>query len=585
MAVIKLRRRMSNQSTNLQRLRKAKRAFQLLKRCEVSDRIISLCLGAVPLFIYGPNLPIWWIGDDTQILKHVASQSFWEYFLVPSVWQELSPYNLTPWVDALYDLDLFLFGLRPAIFCLHHLLICALLIVTTYYFLRLWLNRHWAFAASFIFVFSPCYANNVYFLMTRHYVEGLLWSLLAIIFYIKALRDQRPVLAYWGALFYLIATLCKEIYVPLVLLLPVWPEEDFGGNRSGCIQVFSKRLFYFLPFVLMAGAYTFYRRWMLGNWIGGYGDLAPSRTDFSALLNDISHFLLANNTWLIVVIVPFAIWGICGGRSDRWKLKCFVLLVVLLSVAPLLDLGGFLCRRHLFLPTFLLLIAVSIGMSRLWRQRLTGRLVSLLGVLVLFFGLFQANQYTQNELRGIADQYSAQGLFLWDVSSNQDALFVESIPGWYFEGLSWLRTHIEQREEMARPIIDICYILYTNATTPHWQRFWRYDYGKKQVVRMDPEIVREKCQKCMDVYRSDISLNVRIWQSDGLIYWDLGPYETGRYLLADPETGFTARLNYSGHISGTTDAIEKIKKNYICYVAQEGWTTCSAISHLVAKPE
>lgn len=167
------------------------------------------------------------------------------------------------------------------------------------------------------------------------------------------------------------------------------------------------------------------------------------------------------------------------------------------------------------------------------------------------------------------------------MSSNQDALFVESIPGWYFEGLSWLRTHIEQREEMARPIIDICYILYTNATTPHWRRLWRYDRDKKQVVRMDPEIVRKKCQKCLDVYRSDVSLNVRIWQSDGLIYWNLGPYETGRYLLADPKTGFTARLNYSGHIS----AIEKIKKNYICYVAQEGWTTCSAISHLVAKPE
>lgn len=568
-----------------QRRQWATKDLPMLKKYGVSDRVISLCLGAFPFFIYGPNLPIWWIGDDTQILKHVASQRFWEYFLVPSVWRELSPYNLTPWIDALYDLDLFLFGLSPTVFYLHHLLICALLTVTTYYFLRLWLNRSWAFAASLIFVFSPCYANNVYFLMTRHYVEGLLWSLWASIFYIKALRDQRPVLAYWGALFYLIATLCKEIYVPLVLLLPVWPEGDFGGNRSGCIQVFRKRLFYFLPFVVIAGAYTLYRRWMLGNWIGGYGDFAPFRTDFSALLNDVGHLLLANNTWLIIVIVPFAIWGICGDRTDRWKLKCFALLVVLLAVAPLLDLRGFLYRRHLFLPTFLLLVAVSIGMSRLWRQRLIGRLVSLVGVLVLFFGLFQANQYTQNELGRLADQYSVQGPFLWEVSSSQDALFVESIPGWYFEGLSWLRTHVEQREEMARPIIDICYILYTNATTPHWRRLWRYDHDKKRVVRMDPEIVRKKCQKCLDVYRSDVSLNVRIWQSDGLIYWDLGPYETGRYLLADPKTGFTARLNCSGHIPGTIDAIEKIEKNYICYVAQEGWTTCSAMSHLVAKPE
>ena len=29
--------------------------------------LISLYLEAFPLFVYGPNLPIWWIGDDTQI--------------------------------------------------------------------------------------------------------------------------------------------------------------------------------------------------------------------------------------------------------------------------------------------------------------------------------------------------------------------------------------------------------------------------------------------------------------------------------------------------------------------------------------
>lgn len=576
---------MSNQSSGARQSGKTRKTFPLLKKCEVSDRIICLCIGTLPFFIYGPNLPIWWMADDTQILKHAVSHHFWEYFFVPSVWQELSANNLTPWIDVLYDLDLSLFGLNPTGFYLHHLAIFGLLTVTTYYFLRLWLNRSWAFAAGILFTLSPCYANNVYFLMTRHYVEGLLWSLWAIIFYIKALKNQRPFLACLGALFYLIATLCKEIYVPLVLLLPVWPEAYFDKNRSGWIQVFRKRLIYFLPFAVIAGAYTLYRRWMLSNWIGGFGNLYSTKSEFSVLLDYIGHLLLENSTWLIIVIIPFAIWGICGNRTDRWKQKCFALLVVLLVVAPLLELSGMLCRRYLFLPTFLLLVAVSIGMSLLWRQSRPGRLLSSVGVLVLFFGLFQANQGVQKKLGDISDRYSAQGLFMWEVSNSQDALFVESIPGHYFEGLSWLRNHIEHREEMARPIIDICHILYTNASTPHWRRFWRYDHDKRRIVHMDPKVVSAKRKKCLDVYRSDVSLNIRVWQDEGLIRWELGPYQTGRYLFVDPQTGFTITLPRSGHIPGTIDMIAKTEKNYMCYAAPEGWIACSTWSPSVPKPE
>jgi hypothetical protein len=102
---------------------------------------------------------------------------------------------------------------------------------------------------------------------------------------------------------------------------------------------------------------------------------------------------------------------------------------------------------------------------------------------------------------------------------------------------------------------------------------------------MDPEAVSAKCQKCMDAYRSDISLNIRIWQDDGLIRWNLGPYPNGRYLLVDPETGYTITLPHSGHIPGTIDIIAKTEENYMCYAAPEGWIACSTWSPLALKPE
>ena len=64
-------------------------------------------------------------------------------------------------------------------------------------------------------------------------------------------------------------------------------------------------------------------------------------------------------------------------------------------------------------------------------------------------------------------------------------------------------------------VISLClgafpfFIYYTNTSTPHWRRFWRYDNDKRRIVHMDPKVVSAKRKKCLDAYRSDISLNIR----------------------------------------------------------------------------
>ena len=102
---------------------------------------------------------------------------------------------------------------------------------------------------------------------------------------------------------------------------------------------------------------------------------------------------------------------------------------------------------------------------------------------------------------------------------------------------------------------------------------------------MDSEVVSTKYQKCLDAYRSDVSLDIRIWQDEWLICWELGPYQTGRYLFVDPQTGFTITLPRSGYIPGTIDMIAKTEKNYMCYAAPEGWIACSTWSPSAPKPE
>ncbi|MBE9570453.1 MAG: hypothetical protein IMF11_07495 [Proteobacteria bacterium] len=315
--------------------------------------------------------------------------------------------------------------------------------------------------------------------------------------------------------------------MPLVLMLPFWPRKDLDKRKSEYIPVIRERLSYFLPFVVVAGLYSLYRRWMLGHWLGEYGGLYPAQTDIATLLNNTGHLMLGDAAWLATIILPFVLLGLWSSRFGKFKNICFAFLVLLLvagPLVPLMKISGVLTERHFFLPAFILSIAVSLGGSLLWRLGQAGRFAGLVGIAVIFLGLFQANQGVQKELGDLSHKYSSVGRFLWSESDACDALFVESIPGWYFKGLSWLRNHVEHREEMARPIIDICYFIYTNASTLHWRRFWRYDHDKKRIIRMDSEVVSTKCQKCLDAYRSDVSLDIRVWQDEGLIRWELGPY-------------------------------------------------------------
>ena len=62
--------------------------------------------------------------------------------------------------------------------------------------------------------------------MTRHYLEGMLFALLAILAFVHAQRRQSMPWAFAGALAYALAVTAKEIYVPLVLVVLVIPPVN-----------------------------------------------------------------------------------------------------------------------------------------------------------------------------------------------------------------------------------------------------------------------------------------------------------------------------------------------------------------------
>ena len=189
--------------------------------------------------LYGNSLTGWWAWDDTQILKTAFQSGPWEYYFVPAVWCEFQPANLNPWIIFSFDLDLALFGLDPLPFYAHHLLALWMVAGVTYLLLRVWANRLWSTLGVVLFLSSAPVTNTVYQLMTRHYLEGLLFFSLALYLFIRATREERSALAWLGAAFYFVAMSAKEIYVVQALLLPLIPVRDLP-----------KRLRMALPFFL-----------------------------------------------------------------------------------------------------------------------------------------------------------------------------------------------------------------------------------------------------------------------------------------------------------------------------------------------
>jgi len=97
--------------------------------------------------------------------------------------------------------------------------------------------------------------------MTGHYLEGLIFACVAIYGFVRAIRGDGRHWFVLGVLGYILACTCKEIYVPIPVLLLALPEGDW-----------KKRFRFIAPFLVVTFLYLCWRFTVLGNIIGGYRD-------------------------------------------------------------------------------------------------------------------------------------------------------------------------------------------------------------------------------------------------------------------------------------------------------------------------
>ena len=262
----------------------------------------------------------WQFEDPFHILMAVKYSPF-QYFTQPDIMLESTYAHITPWNVFFYEIGIYFFGLEAKWSYIHIQIIIVLIAVFTYYILINFTSKIYAVIGACMYLTLPTVALATQVLMIAHYSYGLLFSLITIIFFQKSLEKSSFNLSIVAAFFYGLACLCKELYVPLPLILIFLPYKTI-----------SFRLKYFLPIALIAVMYLLFRLWVLGG-IGGYGKGHYfSISNYFTILVEIKTALFRGNNILFYMYSSIIFLGLFE------KFKSIGLIVFAITVALILPL-------------------------------------------------------------------------------------------------------------------------------------------------------------------------------------------------------------------------------------------------------
>lgn len=552
-----------------------------------------LAAGVALLFHATPHG--FWREDDPYILIHALQSPGLSAFFDAEDWRRLSPANLTPWVTLSFKIDFRLAGLSPAFFYAHQLVSLWLAALALYVLARHWLPWPGALAAGALFLAGAPTASVAEHLMTRHYLEGLLFALVSLIAFLTAERRRQLVWAIVGAAFYALATTAKEIYVPLPCVLLCLPPgasraagevgvsevEGVAGASSGSrgMAILRARWRYLVPYAGVAALYVLWRWYMLGGLLGGYvaGGMAGMSAEamhpaavFSAALAAFARLpqlLFGGGWWLPAVLLSLMALLVAIRRPAAIPLALALPVCLLAPLAPLGVYPGIHAPdRYVFLLWCAVSLLGVLLIRSVFGARMDGRGRQFLAG-VLFLCLFVPAAVQQHALSG-----PQQAMF--HASDVQSRFLMESdgsaclVPSRGFELIALMCERIRQGEEfcpqfvvpdvpLARPCASLA----------------RYDPATGRMVEGD-EAARRLMSENMAVRLDETRpLSARMSIRDGLFRWTLGPYPTGSYSLASSAKG---RLMFPGRQGSLPASFDRLSMR-ILYESPEGWKTISPL--------
>ena len=515
--------------------------------------------------------------DDSTHLFHVQSFSIVDDFITPEIWQQFSPANLTPWLPLSYETDLVLFGLNFSFYYIHQFVALAAVAYALYHLLTCWVARKFAFFGSCLFLMGAPVFVVAQQLMTRHYVEGLLFCLLSLIFFVLSLRENRWYLILASAIFYLASVTAKEVYVPLVLLLVLIPESN---ARTRIITA--------IPHIAIAILYALWRAYMLEDVSGGYVDSSDyfSIAGISGILASFLTFpeLLFGGYWPVYVLILAIIAGIYTTNTKKDVLfSLSVLVLILAPMAPLVSFPGIVMADR-----YLLLMWTALCFATAFYSDFTFTFLRGYKVRHLEYGVYAAcivflavsllsGLNVRTPVANVAREFDAQGNFMWENDDRFAFTPSENLLGsfWFVTGLNDLKFQLTNGNTSPIAVVDSIYL------NPGISKLWSYDSGC-YCMRESDESIAELTRMHESRVNEAAPLQLYFEYVDGYFSWEFGPYDSGQYHVVSNEVGVIPAPK-SGRLRVNLDEGTQI---YLRYTSPEGWLTYSELQsvHKNAPP-
>lgn len=526
--------------------------------------LAALAAGSLLLLRLLPVLKLGWAWDDLEDLLVVLDRSPFDYLFNPAA-NPGGRLLFTPIHSIANEINLFLFGVNPFGFYLNQLIAAWVLFVVTYGFLRLWCRVLPSFLGAVLATSSGPVLITVIQLMDVHYLVGLSIMVVAFGFFVLSLRMNRPGLVWLGALAYLLAMLSKEVYVPLIVVLPLIPEGSFR-----------ERLHRSAPFVGALVIYLVWRTAMLGALVTPFGVDSPV-SKFLQLPFRIPVFLLGDDVfgWLAIIVFFVVLCGALMTSPRLIPLAAAVAAGVLLPLAPIafrIDSQ----ERALLLPAWAGCVAFALGLERLlqsqtWAQggRRSAQIRAVV-MLLFFVAIYRQSDLAMNEYMTESRRFSAVAEFM--LHGSEDAVLFAPDGNQSEDRGRRLRERLgmgtaprvayDPRQLTRDPSA-------ADASGPA-PRVFQYQRGVEQLVDITDGV--QALQADWNARTEQRPLFVEFTREGRGTRWEFGPYQGNRYSVINLSAPFSFRsIDATGIYYGRLPPMTFLVR----YQSPEGWLTYS----------
>jgi hypothetical protein len=483
--------------------------------------VVGLALLALILGVHGWALRGGWRLDDVGQLIAAENIAWWRLLADPGAWKTFNPFFFTPGLAFAYKLDQWLFGRVPAAHYAHVLASLWMLSWLTFAFLRRHAGAAWAAWGCALFVLSAPVAATVQFIPARHYIEGLIFTLLAIHCHLRGARSGRPLWFAAAALSYLLAALFKEVYAPMVLLLSAW-----------CLSLdrrWRERLALIGLYAGIALTYFLWRGAMLERLVGGYRELrgpgelwnSVGRLPWTILGGPELDSVLA----LLLLAISFGWVAVRNHRAAWGGAICLVALSAPMAAMPFVSSSpgiAWFNYRFYVLPVWAICTGGAWALSRLHGR---GRFLAIATAVLLTTATVRYTARLVLSLREQTATYDEQVRFVETHSG--DALLVTRDP----VTVQWIGVHTKLRTggpEHPAPEVIIKQSQLTRALARH-QRVWAYDPGCRCIALASEALLQRNRGLYLAYTRArenelgPLALSLNLHLEDHVATWKISP--------------------------------------------------------------